>query len=63
MMDFHNHWIKRKCLIEKYKGDMLFDIACGKAGDLYKWIDAGIKKVIGIDYSIDNIENPMDDLL
>lgn len=60
MMDYHNFWIKKKCLIEKYRGDVLFDIACGKAGDLNKWVEVGIKKVIGIDYSRDNIENPID---
>lgn len=60
MMDYHNYWIKKKCLIEKFKGDVLFDIACGKAGDLNKWVEVGIKKVIGIDYSRDNIENPID---
>ena len=60
MLDFHNYWIKNMCLIQKYKGKTLFDIACGKAGDLNKWIDAGIEKVLGIDYSRDNIENPVD---
>lgn len=60
MLDFHNYWIKNVCLIQKYKGKTLFDIACGKAGDLNKWVDAGYQKVLGIDYSRDNIENPMD---
>lgn len=60
MLDFHNYWIKQECLIQKHKCDTLFDIACGKAGDLNKWINAGIKKVIGVDYARDNIENPID---
>lgn len=60
MLDFHNIWIKNRCLINKYKGKTLLDIACGKAGDLNKWMEAGIEKVVGIDYSRDNIENPND---
>ena len=60
MLDFHNYWIKNVQLIRKFKGDSIFDIACGKAGDLNKWIDAGYKKIVGVDYSTDNIENPVD---
>jgi SAM-dependent methyltransferase len=60
MLDFHNYWIKNVQLIRKFKGDSIFDIACGKAGDLNKWIDAGYKKIVGVDYSRDNIENPVD---
>lgn len=60
MLDFHNIWIKNHCLIKPYKGKALLDIACGKAGDLNKWMDARIQKVLGIDYARDNIENPND---
>lgn len=60
MLDFHNIWIKNMCLIKKYSGKTLLDIACGKAGDLNKWVEAKIEKVVGIDYSRDNIENPGD---
>jgi hypothetical protein len=60
MLDFHNYWIKNVQLIKRFKGDSIFDIACGKAGDLNKWIDAGYKKIVGVDYSRDNIENPID---
>jgi len=58
MLDFHNHWIKKTQLIQKYKGKSIFDIACGQAGDLNKWVSAGFKHIVGIDYSRDNIENP-----
>lgn len=46
---FHN-WIKRK-LIDKYAygKDSLLDLASGKGGDIYKWIDAKIKHVRGFD--------------
>jgi mRNA capping enzyme/mRNA capping enzyme, catalytic domain/mRNA capping enzyme, C-terminal domain len=58
MKNFHNEYIKRRELIMKMpKGSSLFDIACGKAGDLKKWIDAGFTKVMGIDVFRDNIEN------
>lgn len=59
MLDFHNYWIKNKTLISKLQGKKsLFDIACGRGGDLSKWMDAKIPKIFGIDYSRDNIENP-----
>ena len=32
----------------------------GKAGDLPKWIQARYNSVVGIDYSVDNIENSLD---
>lgn len=46
---FHN-WIKR-LLIQKYatKVDFLLDLSSGKGGDMKKWIDNGIKKVVGYD--------------
>jgi hypothetical protein len=58
MKNFHNEYIKKRELIMKMpKGSSLFDIACGKAGDLKKWIDAGFTKIMGIDVVRDNIEN------
>jgi SAM-dependent methyltransferase len=61
MMDFHNLYIKKNALINTFKGaSSLLDIACGKGGDLKKWIDADIKTVYGIDKVRDNIENPID---
>lgn len=61
MMNFHNFWIKKQSLISKMKGSKsLFDIACGKGGDLQKWLDIDLETVVGIDYMKDNIENPVD---
>lgn len=58
MKDFHNKYIKNRALIGMMpKGASIFDIACGKAGDLKKWKDAGFSKVLGIDVVRDNIEN------
>jgi len=58
MRDFHNLYVK-KILIQgvSKKGNNLIDFACGKAGDLPKWISADLSFVFGIDISKDNIEN------
>jgi hypothetical protein len=58
MRDFHNLYVK-KVLIQgvSKKGNILIDFACGKAGDLPKWIAADLSFVFGIDISADNIEN------
>lgn len=49
MQNFHNH-IKRK-LINKYGYgcEKLIDLGCGKGGDIHKWIDNNVQKVIGYD--------------
>ena len=61
MMNFHSYWNKNVMLYSKFKDtNSLMDIACGKGGDIKKWYDAGINKVFGVDYSRDNIENPVD---
>jgi hypothetical protein len=58
MKNFHNEYIKKGELIMRMpKGSTLFDVGCGKAGDLKKWIDAGFTKVLGLDVMRDNIEN------
>ena len=58
LRDFHNLYVKN-ILIEKIsnKGNILIDYACGKGGDLPKWINAELEFVFGIDLSKDNIEN------
>ena len=58
MRDFHNLYVK-KALIQgvSKKGNILIDFACGKAGDLPKWIGSELSFVFGIDISSDNIEN------
>lgn len=56
MRKFHNT-IKRD-LYNKYTKniDNLLDLACGKAGDLDKWVTNNIKKVIGYDIDNNSIE-------
>ena len=57
MMIFHN-FVKNELL--SVGGATLLDLACGKAGDLNKWISHKYTKVVGIDKSSDNIENSKD---
>jgi len=58
MKNFHNLFVKRS-LIKGVtnRGDTLIDYACGKAGDLPKWIDAQLSFVFGVDIHKDNLEN------
>ena len=41
-------------------GITLIDYACGKAGDLPKWINSNLSYVLGIDVSRDNVHNKLD---
>jgi hypothetical protein len=61
LRNFHNLYVKKKLIVTlSKKDDILIDFSCGKAGDLPKWIDAGLKFVFGVDISKDNIENKID---
>ena len=59
LREFHNY-VKR-VLIQSVsnKGDTLIDYACGKGGDLPKWIHANLSFVFGIDKSNDNLEHKL----
>ena len=58
MKNFHNLYVKKLLITGVSKqGDTLIDYACGKAGDLPKWIASKLSFVFGIDYSKDNLEN------
>jgi len=61
LKNFHNLYVK-KMLINgvSNQGDTLIDFACGKAGDLPKWIAAKLSFVFGVDVSPDNLENRLD---
>lgn len=65
LQKIHNY-IKKNYLLEysyKFFGDenksniTLLDLACGKAGDLFKWNEIGFWVVVGIDISNDNLNN------
>jgi hypothetical protein len=61
LKNFHNLYVKKMLISGASKqGDTLIDFACGKAGDLPKWISAKLSFVFGIDYSSDNLENRID---
>lgn len=63
MTNFHNHWIKLRTLIGRppvTQNRSLFDIGCGKGGDLNKWIRSGFTTVVGIDLFTNNITHPID---
>jgi len=58
MKNFHNLYVKKMLIKSVSKpGDTLVDFACGKAGDLPKWIASKLSFVFGIDISKDNLEN------
>ena len=60
MLDFHNKYIKNQQMFGKFKNKniRLLDLACGKGGDMPKWIENNYKFVLGVDIVPDNIENP-----
>ena len=61
LRDFHNLFVKRKIICTmSHKGGTLIDLACGKAGDLPKWIKSQLSFVFGVDIARDNIENRKD---
>lgn len=58
LLNFHNFYVKNKFLYNRFTGKKaLYDIACGKGGDLLKWSNSGYKTVIGSDINKDNLMN------
>lgn len=66
LRDFHNKYVKSSLIqaavqmLPASTKKTFVDLAVGKAGDLYKWTEAGIQFVLGIDISRDNLSNSMD---
>ena len=66
MNDFHNKVIKAHLYREAAKrssavgSPALFEMACGKGGDMHRWLENGYSPVVGIDLSLDNIVNASD---
>jgi mRNA (guanine-N7-)-methyltransferase len=61
MRVLHNIWIKSHTLLQRFKNDKkmsLLDLACGRGGDLWKWVNGGFDRVLGLDLFEDNISNP-----
>ena len=61
LRDFHNLFVK-SVLVNglSNKNDILIDMACGKGGDISKWISSELQFVLGIDANKDNIKNRLD---
>lgn len=60
MRDFHN-WVKSTDLLLRLKGATtrsLFDIGCGRAGDLHTWRKLGVSRVLGVDLFRAGIVDP-----
>ena len=61
LRNFHNLYVKRQLILAvSDRGHKLLDLACGKAGDLSKWRQAGLGFVLGLDVARDNITNQVD---
>ncbi len=62
MRTFHNQHIKLRTLLlplKEHGVKSLLDIGCGKGGDLHKWQQLGLRRVVGLDLFADNISNPV----
>ena len=58
LRNFHNLYVKKKLITSVARpGQTLIDLAVGQGGDIPKWIAAELAFVLGIDISVDNIEN------
>jgi hypothetical protein len=62
LRNFHNDYVKRGILLKKTlkPGALLCDLAMGKAGDLHKWLAAGVGGVFGCDIAAANLNDPED---
>jgi hypothetical protein len=61
LLSFHNYWVKNQFLYRRFSGiNSLFEIACGKGGDLHKFAKSKFKLVVGSDINKDNLYNISD---
>jgi hypothetical protein len=63
LRDFHNLYVKNRLIVDaasQFDKPILIDFACGKGGDISKWIAGNFQFVFGVDYSHDNIANKVD---
>lgn len=60
MLNFHNIGIKKMLYQRSKRRDSLLELACGMAGDMPRWRDAGYRFVLGVDLARDNITKPRD---
>lgn len=60
MIEFHNRWVKERIIVGTLAKDdvsSVFDIACGRGADIFRWADIGVTTMLGIDSILDNIMN------
>ena len=60
LRDFHNLYVKNKlyeCTSNMFQKPSLLELACGKGGDMPRWIKHDFSVIVGIDLYEDNIEN------
>lgn len=60
MRNFHN-WVTSTDLIMRTKSNTtrsIFDIGCGRGGDLHTWRKLGVTRVLGVDKSREGIVDP-----
>lgn len=55
--DFHSYIKKNLIKDNSVKGGILFDLGCGRGGDLNHWLNTELKMVIGVDYYMDNLDS------
>lgn len=56
---FHNESIKSDLYAKTLKkGDALMDLSCGRAGDLWKWLNNEVSWVLGTDSNLDCLNSP-----
>jgi len=61
LRDFHNLYVKTLLITKSSRrGGTILDLACGKGGDIPKWIQSKSSFVLGVDIARDNIENRLD---
>jgi SAM-dependent methyltransferase len=59
---FHNRWVKGRHLLHRFRNRAasVVDFGCGRAGDLQKWLEMGVTRVLGLDLFASNIRDPKD---
>jgi len=57
MITFHNIGINDMLFTKMKKGGNVIEMACGQASDLHRWLNTGLRFVLGVDIVKDNIYN------
>ena len=61
LLNFHNKVVKNEFLYKRFDStNSLFEIGCGKGGDLHKWATSKFRLVVGSDVNKDNLYNIKD---